>query len=157
MLTEPTTASQTFVKAFEDVLAIGAQRALLGAASFFIPNRRLTDGVKILRSFVRNFVEDAHAQKDSGKRRRSHVFLDDLVTREANTEYIVDQILSVIIAGRDTTAAALTACFYCLARHPDIVERCRAEVLGLGTDEPTWEQLKSMKLVANVIKEGLLN
>ncbi len=61
--------------------------------------------------------------------------------------------MSIIIAGRDTTAGALSACFYFLARHPHVVAGLRREIAALGTDDPTWEQLRDMKLLSHTLKE----
>eukprot|EP01012_Entosiphon_sulcatum_P002748 TRINITY_DN1064_c0_g1_i1.p1 TRINITY_DN1064_c0_g1~~TRINITY_DN1064_c0_g1_i1.p1 ORF type:complete len:539 (-),score=135.57 TRINITY_DN1064_c0_g1_i1:601-2217(-) len=42
--------------------------------------------------------------------------------------YLRDVVLNFLIAGRDTTAGALTWTTWCLAEHPAIRDRCRAEV-----------------------------
>lgn len=58
-----------------------------------------------------------------------------------------DQLVAVLLAARDTTAAALSWAFYALARNPRLVEKLReeiAEVLGFQK-LPTYENLKSMK------------
>lgn len=70
-------------------------------------------------------------------------------------DYLVDQILSIIIAGRDTTAAAMSALFYYLARDPAAVQKLRKEIQDLAVETPTWEQLRQMKYLNNIIREGM--
>jgi cytochrome P450 len=84
---------------------------------------------------------------------RAYVFLDELLKQDAPEEYIVDQILSVLIAGRDTTAMGIAVCFWFLARHPDIVAKLREEISSVNAQDPTWEQLKTMKFLNSIIKE----
>ncbi len=46
-----------------------------------------------------------------------------------------DEILTLLIAGHETTATALCWAFERLLRNPDALERCRAEIEGGGGDE----------------------
>ena len=82
------------------------------------------------------------------------VFLDELLSLDASPEYLANQALSVIVAGRDTTAGALTACFYYLARHPEALRKCREEIKSSGIQNPTFEDLKNMKYLNDCVKEG---
>lgn len=58
-----------------------------------------------------------------------------------------DEILNILIAGRDTTAATLTFAFYLLSQHPDATDRLRQEVLEhVGPNaRPTHETITNMK------------
>ena len=62
-----------------------------------------------------------------------------------------------MIAGRDTTAATLTFAMYCLARHPEVMQRLRAEVLEqVGPSRrPTFDDLKEFKYLRAVLNETL--
>ncbi|RCH98259.1 cytochrome P450-dit2 [Rhizopus azygosporus] len=69
-------------------------------------------------------------------------------------------IAVLFLAGHDTTAHALSFCFYHLAKNKDIQQKLRKEVLDLLGDEPvdvvpTVEQLKDMQYLNMVIKENL--
>src|SRR6202042_2539603 len=56
---------------------------------------------------------------------------------------LIDEVLTLIVAGHETTAAALTWTWYLVSRHPEAAEQLRAEadqtstqgVLGLGAAE----------------------
>lgn len=68
-----------------------------------------------------------------------------------------DQLVAVLLAGRDTTASTLSWTFYELARHPDIVSKLREEIIGtVGLERaPTYADLKGMKYLQNVLQETL--
>jgi cytochrome P450 len=57
-----------------------------------------------------------------------------------------DQLVAILLAGRDTTASTLSWTFYELARHPEAVEKLRAEIKAtIGNDAPSYQDLKNMK------------
>jgi cytochrome P450 len=63
----------------------------------------------------------------------------------------------VLLAGRDTTACTLSWTIYELARHPEVVKKLREEIMAqVGLDrEPTYDDLKSMKYLQNIMNETL--
>ncbi|KAL2183402.1 cytochrome P450 [Thermothelomyces heterothallicus CBS 203.75] len=99
--------------------------------------------------------EEKGEESGEGASDRGYVFLYEMLKANPPEEYIVDQILSVLIDGRDTTATAMSSVFYFLARNARAVEKLRQEIKSVGVEEPTWEQLKQMKYLNNVIKESL--
>jgi beta-ring hydroxylase len=48
---------------------------------------------------------------------------------EISSKQLRDDLMTMLIAGHETTAAVLTWTMYLLAQHPEAVERIRAEVL----------------------------
>ncbi|KAI1081970.1 n-alkane-inducible cytochrome P-450 [Whalleya microplaca] len=70
---------------------------------------------------------------------------------------IRDQLLNVLLAGRDTTACCLSWTFRLLVRHAHIMERLRSEVAGVmgGSHYPSREQIRRMPFLACVVKESL--
>jgi len=67
------------------------------------------------------------------------------------------QILTFLIAGHETTSGALSFALHYLLADAPLLARTVAEVdevLG-DTPEPTWDQVKKLKLVTRVIKEAL--
>lgn len=75
----------------------------------------------------------------------------------SDPQILKDETLNILIAGRDTTAAALTFAVYSLARHPDVLRRLRREVLDcVGTVRRLeYEDFKKMKYLRAVINETL--
>jgi len=151
-----------FLRDFEYASAECTRKARLGPILFHIPHRKLSKAIASLRGYVRFYLCKAVAEKEKETQGgetadRSYVFLDELLKAGAPEEHVVDQILSIIVAGRDTTAAAMSAAFYCLGRSPEAVRKLRKEISDLDYegDHPTWEQLRQMKYLNNVIREAL--
>jgi cytochrome P450 len=67
---------------------------------------------------------------------------------------IRDQIFALLIAGHETTAVALAWATYFLIREPAVLERLRAEILGLPEDAGPEAVLRAPYLQA-VVKETL--
>jgi cytochrome P450 len=67
-----------------------------------------------------------------------------------------DQCMSLLIAGHDTTAAALTWLFYCLAREPRVAAQVHQELdQVLGDRAPTAADLPRLSTTERVVKETL--
>ncbi|KAJ2976265.1 hypothetical protein NUW58_g8131 [Xylaria curta] len=84
-------------------------------------------------------------------------FLHNLARFTQDPKVIRDQLVAVLLAGRDTTAATLSWAFYELAAYPDKVGRLRAEIIEYVGEHgtPTYETLKSMKYLRYTIQETL--
>ncbi|MEU7661427.1 cytochrome P450 [Streptomyces lincolnensis] len=66
------------------------------------------------------------------------------------------QIMTLLVAGIDTTAVALTWAVHLLCQYPDVQERLRIETTEvLGTRTATWEDLPRLDLARRVITETL--
>ncbi|KAK3935858.1 cytochrome P450 52A13 [Diplogelasinospora grovesii] len=82
----------------------------------------------------------------------------DQVAKECTSEVeLRDQLLNVLLAGRDTTACCLSWTLRLLVRHAAAMERLRSEVLAVmgSLTNPTREQIKQMPFLACVVKESL--
>lgn len=156
LLAEASPEAQQFVSDFEYASRESAKRARLGPVLYHLPHPALRRAVRGLRQYVRSYLKKAAAEtRKGGVRDRGYVFLDELLKANPPEGYTVDQLLSVLIAGRDTTAIAMTAAFYFLARDPAAVAKLRDEINSVAEDGPTWEQLRHMKYLNNVIREGM--
>lgn len=158
LLTEnPLPDTREFTRAFGEAALKSSMKALVGPFLFKLPDRELDRNVKKVRDFVRYYLREVATEKAGNPKyqdsERAYVFLDELLKQDAPEEFVVDQILSVLIAGRDTTAMGIAVCFWFLARHPDAVVKLREEILSANAHDPTWEQLKNMKYLNSVIKE----
>ncbi|KAJ4416575.1 hypothetical protein N0V85_002237 [Neurospora sp. IMI 360204] len=153
-LLEPSPEAKQFLEDFEYTSREAAKKSRLGTLLLWLPNGEFQAAVTRVREYVRTYIRKSQAEK-TDKKERNYVFLHEILKSGADEEHAVDQVLSVIIAGRDTTAAAMTACFYYLARNPAAVQKLRKEILDVEDEMPTWDQLKNMKYLNMVIKEGL--
>jgi cytochrome P450 len=68
---------------------------------------------------------------------------------------IHDQVLTLLLAGHETTASALTWTLYLLARHPGVQRRLRAEVSALGGQPPAPDRLPTLRYTRAVISEAV--
>lgn len=78
---------------------------------------------------------------------QGYTFLHALAGFTRDRTVLRDQLVAVLLAGRDTTASTLSWTFYELARNPQIVQRLRKEIIDrVGLERaPTYEDLKNMK------------
>lgn len=86
---------------------------------------------------------------------------DDLLSvlvghQEMSDDLIRDQLLTMLIAGHDTSTALLAWALYLLGSHPDALTQAQAEADSALTDAPpTPDQLKNLTFLDTVIKETL--
>ncbi|TPX55746.1 hypothetical protein PhCBS80983_g05075 [Powellomyces hirtus] len=127
----------------------------------FPSQRNMTQNVHTVRSFARKIVSARRSDPNA------HTY-DDLLSlfmREDTTadspdddEHLVDVVLNFIIAGRDTTAQALSWTIWLLSRNPH-AERALLEeidaVLDADSDLPSYDQIKLMKYAKAVFSEAL--
>jgi len=81
--------------------------------------------------------------------------LEELAKAGYSEKKIQDELLNILLAGRDTTASLLAHLWHILARRPDVFKKLRAEVLSLGDKEPSFEQIKEMKYLQYCLNEAL--
>ncbi|KAF9644017.1 cytochrome P450 [Thelephora ganbajun] len=70
-------------------------------------------------------------------------------------EAVLAQIPTFLIAGHETTSAALTWTLFGLSANLEAQRQLREELLTLNTDSPTMEDLKSLKYLDMVVREAL--
>ncbi len=69
---------------------------------------------------------------------------------------IRDELMTLLLAGHETTAMALSWTWYLLDRHPRIAERVRGEIMRAAEDrDPTIDDLPRLGYVTQVIEEAM--
>ena len=82
--------------------------------------------------------------------------LGELVASGMSDELIRDQLLTLLIAGHDTSTALLAWALYLVTTHTDVYARARDEVdRALGVRPPTYEDIGQLTYLDCVIKETL--
>ncbi len=66
-----------------------------------------------------------------------------------------DHVITLLLAGHETTANALSWTLYLLGRHPDVQKRLQAEADELGGRLPTFDDISSLTYTRAVISEGI--
>ena len=73
-----------------------------------------------------------------------------------NDQQLRDEIITMILAGHETTANLLSWTFHLLSKHPDVERRVRDEAAAvLGDRDPVLEDVKALELTRRVLDEAL--
>jgi len=84
--------------------------------------------------------------------------LGQLLQSDLDDGRIRDQMLTMLIAGHDTSTALLAWVLYLLGSHPEAMAQAKAEVtavLASANRPPTLEEINQLTYLDNVIKEAL--
>ncbi|KAF8200189.1 cytochrome P450 monooxygenase pc-1 [Pholiota molesta] len=120
--------------------------------------------MQIVNSYIEPIVEEALRKKRQSPKAAGAAIeaddatlLDHLVDVTDDPVVLKDEILNIMIAGRDTTAATLTFIFYFLAIYPDVCARLREEIISKvgSTRRPDYDDVRDMKYLRAVINETL--
>ncbi|KAI9172280.1 Cytochrome P450 monooxygenase himC [Paramyrothecium foliicola] len=154
LLVSPAEEAVNFLECFDYALSTASTRGRLGWIAFWFPDKRLDQSVQVCKRFIDRYMTQALSEGKS--KERPYIFMNEMIDAGAPPEYIRDQLLAMILGGRDTSASTMTSLFWVLARRPDVVKKLRQEILEtLGSAKPTWTELKDMKYLNMVIKEVL--
>ncbi|KAL2020133.1 hypothetical protein VTK56DRAFT_8738 [Thermocarpiscus australiensis] len=152
-----------FVAAFQEVQRIQMLLTILGPFRYLVPTHRYHRGIRVLERFISPFIErtlsltPSELDKLSKKSDRDFTFLHSIARSTRDAKAIRDQLMAVLIAGRDTTAATLSWAVYELAHCPRAYARLRDEVLAtVGPRRaPSYDDLKRMPYLTHVLSETL--
>ena len=84
-------------------------------------------------------------------------FLVDMRGEESTSRQLRDDLMTMLIAGHETTAAVLTWAVFELAQQPELMARVQQEIDSVvGPDrDPTFDDIPKLQLVRLVIAESL--
>ncbi|KAK0214450.1 cytochrome P450 [Armillaria fumosa] len=154
--------SNSFVKAFAKAQEQTSIRTQKGPS--WPLSELWADKVQPLREVINDFVQPmlsealdrkANGVKSMGweKDLESTSLLDRLVHGIDNPKVVQDELINILIAGRDTTSSLLTFAVYMICEHPDMVSLLRSEILEkVATGKPTYDDIRDMKYL-----RGFLN
>ncbi|KAH1199828.1 Protein LUTEIN DEFICIENT 5, chloroplastic [Glycine max] len=75
---------------------------------------------------------------------------------DVSSKQLRDDLMTMLIAGHETSAAVLTWTFYLLSKEPRVMSKLQEEVDSvLGDQYPTIEDMKKLKYTTRVINESL--
>ncbi|KAL6231345.1 hypothetical protein BDW75DRAFT_243987 [Aspergillus navahoensis] len=159
------TGEPGFAEAFHYAQKAVLTRSMLGPLSALYRDRKADDCNRICRGFAQQFVEEAvhaaAAKKGEGeeetekRRKQKHIFSHELASRTSVQRRILNELMNVLLAGRDTTASLLSNLFFVLAKSPRIWKKLRNEVSVLQGQPPTYEQLRGLKYIQCCVNESL--
>lgn len=121
--------------------------------------RKKREAIRTLDQFVWRVIRERRAEG------RDHGDLLSMLLAAVDDEgdggrlddrQVRDESMTLMLAGHDTTAAALDWVFYCLARYPEVAARCTQEVDEvLGGRTPTTADMVQLKYLEATLKETL--
>jgi len=119
------------------------------------PNRRLDTARQVLSRLINENIAERRAlsseRADILSRLMEARFDDGSRFSDAA---LVDNLITNLIAGHETSALSLTWAFAWLGRHPDVAERLQAEIDGLSRDDDV-NAILALPYLDAVIKECL--
>jgi cytochrome P450 len=117
----------------------------------------LKRSISDLERKVEGFIASARARQEMGDDLLSRLMLaqDEDGTRMSNRQ-LRDEVMTLYLAGHETTALTLTWTWYLLAQHPRVKDKLVSEWLRvLAGRSPTADQLQQLPYTAAVIAEAM--
>lgn len=137
----------------------------------FLPaNRQLKSDIAILDEIVQEIItarrqDSVNNSQDSGRKSGQGTgdLLDMLLAaRDEETgagmsdKQLRDEVVTILLAGHETTAIAMSWTFYLLAHHPPVLARLQAEIDEvLGREKATIADLPDLPYTRMVIEESM--
>lgn len=121
-------------------------------------NRRFREAMRVIDNAVYGMIAE---RRESGNKRNDLLQMlidarDEETGEGMSDKQMHDEVLTIFLAGHETTAALLGWTFYLVGQHPEVEERLQAEVDGtLNGGHPTMEQLGTMQYTGQVLHESL--
>ncbi|KAI4109595.1 MAG: hypothetical protein LQ339_001708 [Xanthoria mediterranea] len=132
-----------------------------GVLALFLPDRRFKRDCRYVHDWVDALIERSLASTLAKENQSTgrYVLLRELVATTPDKVKIRTELLNVLLAGRDTTAALLSDVWWTISREPQVWTRLQKEVQALetplGEERPIFEELKDMKYLRAVLNESL--
>ncbi|CAA7269185.1 unnamed protein product [Cyclocybe aegerita] len=155
-------SSTVFTTAFTKAQVIAAKRT--GQGPDWPLFEKLQDTIHPLRKImdrytepvIREGVEKKVAEKGE-KMEEESTLLEHLLKHTQDQQILKDELVNLLVAGRDTTMCLLTFSAYMLAEHPNIERRLRQEIYEkIGPNGlPTYDNMRELKFVRAFLNEVL--
>lgn len=171
------TEESPVVKAVYSALVEAEHRSMTPAPYWDIPFanqvvprlRKFNSDLKILNEVLDDLISRAKKTRsiedieELEKRNYAEVedpsmlrFLVDMRGADIDNKQLRDDLMTMLVAGHETTAAVLTWALFELTRNPDCMEKAREEIdRVVGDREPTFADIKEMKYLRLVVAETL--
>jgi cytochrome P450 len=178
---------QDFGEAFNRSLEYLASRGRARLLYFLVDDSESRKTIKIIHDIVDYYVDKALARQQQQQQQRKlslteeeklidsdsspsssssskYIFLDAMVSETQDRKTLRDQMLHLLLAGRDTTASLLSSCFFYLSRRPDVWHKLRADILSVfppdetsadETSEITIERIREVRYLKLFLNEVL--
>ncbi|CAJ1335055.1 unnamed protein product, partial [Effrenium voratum] len=121
--------------------------------------RKYMDGSRYLREYCVDIIKKRRQEGQQEKKDLIDRMLFDVdakTGKKMSEESIVDNLLTFLLAGQDSTAAAMASCLCYLCDNPECKEKLLREIDEVvGQGEVAWEHLGKLQYLDWCIKETL--
>ncbi|KAF7114046.1 hypothetical protein CNMCM5793_007026 [Aspergillus hiratsukae] len=134
-----------------------AKRFRIAPWHFFYNPPEFRKACANVHGFVERYIDRLGLQNSEDLDDKTYGFIKQVAQESASKADLRDQLLNVLLAGRDTTACCLSWTFRLLVRHERVMFRLRKGIASVMGDSvhPTREQIRKMPYLSCVIKESL--
>ncbi|XP_057731568.1 cytochrome P450 94C1-like isoform X1 [Arachis stenosperma] len=161
---QPSLPVSPFAAAFDTASKLSAERAMTSSPITWKIKRLLNIGsekkLKQAIKIINNLAEELiNKRRKIGFSTRKDLLSRFMSSVENDNKYLRDIVVSFLLAGRDTVAAALTGFFFLLSKNPSVEVLIREE-LDRILDNPvqecaSFEQLQQMHYLTAAIYESM--
>lgn len=124
-----------------------------------MPRPKYRGAIEEMDTFLYQMIRSRREQtRDDRSANTPGDLLDGLIAAGLSDDLIRDQLLTMLIAGHDTSTALLAWVLFLLGSHPQWMAQVKQEVeavLTTASEPPTAEQLNQLHITDQVIKETL--
>ncbi|TCD70442.1 hypothetical protein EIP91_003523 [Steccherinum ochraceum] len=117
----------------------------------------MKDVDEFLNPIVQRAVENYRKEDATKEVKDEDNLLSHLVRSTTDAAVLHDELLNILLAGRDTTAGTLTFAIYFLCTHPHVLERLRKEILETvgPSRRPDYDDIRDMKYMRAFLNETM--
>lgn len=114
---------------------------------------------KIMRQYIEQHVmkdskfHEKQRSPEGAATKEKYVLLYELSKVISDQDRLRDEVLTILLAGRDTTGSLLCILFFALTRRSHIWLQFRSEVAYLKGEQPTVRNLQQMQYIKYVLNE----
>jgi hypothetical protein len=159
--------SQGFAESFNIAQEYLAWRSMALDFYWMINPKEFREATRRVHEVVDHYVYRAIEAKKNAEKNGieggRYVFAEALAADNDNPKVLRDNMLNILLAGRDTTASLLSSTFWFLARHQDVWEKLHRVIIEEFGDaehpkgEITHARLKEVRYLRYVLNEGTLH
>ncbi|RDW82928.1 hypothetical protein BP5796_04419 [Coleophoma crateriformis] len=148
----------TFGTNFDYASGICALRLRLADLHWLYKTKKFKDACNVVKKYAEFFVTQALKDREkNGQEAASerYPFILDLYEDLQDPALVRDQLVHVLIAGRDTTACLMSWAFFLLVRHPDVLAKLRDQIAAVipEGEEVTRASIAKLPYLKCVINE----
>ncbi|KAJ5938395.1 Cytochrome P450 E-class CYP52 [Penicillium verhagenii] len=154
----PGEETELFENAFDYASSVSALRLRLADLQWIWKPTKFRAACAVVKQYATHFVQlalDEMTKSGEEAALRKYPFIIELYKDLQDFVLVRDQLVNVLIAGRDTTACLMSWAFFLLARHPKSLAQLCSEIdqVTEGSAELTRAKIKKMKYLRCVLNE----